>query len=157
MEWNRVYNRGHGYSAPVGWRPARHGLPDVPRLPRLPRDPQWCGERVRLLFQGQERDFFLAGSMAVALGVTRDSLLRLEARGVVPPAQFFVPGRWPGDKGKARCYPRGQVLRSRQWVEDAGLLGRRLSYRREEVRAALQLIADEEAAALRVALRAQSA
>lgn len=95
--------------------------------------------------------------MAMALGVTRDSLLRLEARGVVPPAMFFVPGTWPGSKGRARCYPRQQVLRTRQWVEDAGLYGRRLSYRRDEVRSALQRIADEEAPALRVPLSGRQA
>lgn len=89
-------------------------LTAVPRFPRLPDDPSWCGPRVRLTFEGQWRDFYLAGTMAAALGVSRDTLLRLEARGVVPPAQFFVPGPWPGRKGKARCYPVGQVLRTRK-------------------------------------------
>jgi hypothetical protein len=153
----RVHTLKHAQLDAAWQVPPRRDQVEVPRLPRLVDDPAWCGDRVRLTFRGEWRDFYLAGSMATALAVTRDSLLRLEARGVVPPAQFFVPGRWPGEKGRARCYPRGQVLRSRQWLVEAGLLGRRLSYRREEVRAALQAIADEEAAALRVPLPAVSA
>lgn len=135
----------------------RRAQAEVPRLPPLPGDPVWCGDRVRLTLHGEWRDFYLSGSLAAALGVSRDSLLRLEARGVVPPAQFFVPGSWPGGKGRARCYPRRQVLRTREWLEDAGLLGKRLSYRAEEVREALQQIADDEAAALRLPLPAESA
>lgn len=152
MNGNQVYTLKHASLGAAGQVLPRRAQVEVPRLPKLLQDPEWCGDRVRLLFRGEERDFYFSGSMATALGVSRDSLLRLEARGVVPPTQFFVPGPWPGHKGRARAYPRRQVLRSREWIENAGLLGKRLSYRREDVRGALQAIADEEAAALRVPL-----
>jgi len=82
----------------------------------------------------------LAGAMAAALGVTRDSLLRLEATAVVPPAEFHVPGAWPGRGRQARCYPVQQVLDVAQWVDDNNLRGKRLSYRRAEVTQALSAI-----------------
>ena len=137
---------------------ARHGstatrsrVAEVPRHPALTGDPDWCSPRLRLNVRGRSTDFLLAGAMAAALGVCRDTLLRLEARGVVPPARYFAPGGWPGN-GQARLYPRRQVLRTAGWIDEQGLRGRRLSYQREVVAEALQRIADEEHAAVTATL-----
>lgn len=80
--------------------------------------------------------------MAAALGVTRDSLLRLEATGVVPPATYFAPGRWPG-RGRARLYPCDQVIHAGRWIDAADLRHRRWSYQRDRVRQELQRISDQ--------------
>lgn len=89
----------------------------------------------------------LAGGMATALGVTRDSLLRLEATGVVPAAEFHVPGAWPGWGRQARCYPLAEVLEVAAWIDSQALRGRRLSFRHELVSSALQAIQHRAVAA----------
>ena len=82
---------------------------EEPRRHAVGDDPEWDAKpRVSDTADGPT-EFFTLGQLAKALGRESVTIRKWEREGVIPKAQFQVPGRNDDPRGRRRLYTRAQV------------------------------------------------
>lgn len=83
--------------------------------------PSWDRSPRIYALGGVEREFFTVGNLAEALGRQSVTIRKWEREGVIPKAQFQVPGRNDDPRGRRRLYTRAQVEGIVRIAADEGL------------------------------------
>lgn len=83
--------------------------PDHTRRPGIGADPEWDANPRVYKTEDGDTEFFTLGQLARALGRQPVTIRKWEREGVIPKAQFQVPGRNDDPRGRRRLYTRKQV------------------------------------------------